>query len=402
MASLRRITLPLKGTERLRRAVFKPRPPRLGRAERKMEEALNQLRSGVPLNWLQMEDDPELVTLARLYSVARHARRQGLEALPPGLQEETLERLSKRLPAPKQQPTKQTPTSLAGFSENVPVLTQMEDDLPPLVTTAPQMAVALFVTTLVVTLLAVAYNTFFPAPKSPYTWIEVRQNGSIVAAPNLPRGYKAPICPASVVTNTLPYVLREYTGAFDGLKAQEKVDFPIEYLPDLLTVGSTEYGLGLIEASVGACDEPGETAYSNVRLNYLVGMTTPGQRFQTTQLFVFQSRQQVVPVERANGIIFKAVTIGEHQGVFWEGEFYRDFSGIYWSGRGTISVLVLEKDDLVTTFVGQADRGITEDLLMALTRKMYGVPDPTATPTSDATGTPSSNGIRPSERRTSR
>lgn len=401
MASLRRITLPLKGTERLRRAVFKPRPPRLGRAERKMEEALNQLRSGVPLNWLQMEDDPELVTLARLYSVARHAPRPGLEALPPRLQENTLERLGKRLPAPKQQPIKQTPTSLAGFSENVTVLTQAEDDLPPLVTTVPQMAVALFVTTVVVTLLAVAYNTFFPAPKSPYTWIEVRHNGSVVAAPNLPRGYKAPVCPASVVTTTVPYVLREYTGAFDEHKAQENVDFPIEYVPALLTAGSTDYGLGLIEASVAACDEPGETAYSNVRLNYLVGITTPGQRYQTTQLFVFQSRLQMVPVERANGI-FKAVTIGEHQGVYWEGESYRDYSGIYWSGRGTISVLVLEKDDLVTTFVGQADRGITEQMLTALARKMYGVADPTATPPAEATRTPSNNSIRPSDRRTSR
>lgn len=402
MASLRRISLPLKGTERLRRAIFRPRPPRLGKAERKMEEALNQLRSGVPLNWLQMEDDPELVTLARLYSVARHARRPGLEALPTHLQEDTLERLSKRLPAPKQQPLKQAPTSLAGFSENVPVLTQMEDDLPPLVTTAPQMAAALFVTTLVVVLLALGYNTFFPAEKSPYTWIEVRENGKVAAAPNLPRGYKAPACPASVVTNTVPYLLREYTGAFDEHKAQEKVDFPIEYAPALLTAGSTEHGIGLIEASVGACDESGETAYSNVRLNYLVGMTTPGQRYRTTQLFVFQSRQQAVPVERANGIMFKPVTIGDHKGVFWEGEAYRDYSGVYWAGRGTISVLVLEKGDLVTTFVGQADRGITEEMLMTLARKMYGVAAPTATPGAAATGTPASNGTRPANRRTSR
>ncbi|HEX8599927.1 MAG TPA: hypothetical protein VF952_15615 [Chloroflexia bacterium] len=401
MASLRRISLPLKGTERLRRAVFKPRPPRLGKAERKMEEALNQLRSGVPLNWLQMEDDPELVTLARLYSVARHAPRPGLEALPPRLQEDTLDRLSKRLPAPKPQPLKQAPTSLAGFSENVTVLTQAEEDLPPLVTTAPQMAVALFVTTLVVTLLAVAYNTFFPAPKSPYTWIEVRENGRVVATSNLPIGYKAPVCPASVVTNTVPYVIRNYIGAFDEHKAQEKVDFPIEYLPTLMTVGSTDYGLGLIEAAIGACDEFGETAYSNVRLNYLVTMSTPGQRFRSTQLYVFQSRQQVVPVEKTNGI-FKDVTLGVHKGVFWEGEFYRDYSGVYWSGRGTISVLALEKGDLVTTFVGQADRGITEEMLLALARKMYGVAAPTATPEAAVTGTPSSNGTRPANRRTSR
>ncbi|HEX8228204.1 MAG TPA: hypothetical protein VF826_02700 [Chloroflexia bacterium] len=401
MASLRRISLPLKGTERLRRAIFKPRPPRLGKAEHKMEEALNQLRSGVPLNWLQMEDDPELVTLARLYSVARHAPRPGLEALPPHLQEDTLERLSKRLPAPKQQPQKQAPTSLAGFSENVPVLTQMEDDLPPLVTTAPQMAVALFVTTLVVILLAVSYNTFFPAEKSPYTWIEVRENGKVAAAPNLPRGYKAPVCPASVVTNTVPYVFRNYIGALDEHKAQQNVDFPIEYLPTLLTVGGTDYTFGLIEASVGPCDQFGDTAHSNVRLNYQITNPVPGGRLQTTQLYVFHSLRQVMSIERANGT-FKAVTIGDHKGVFWEGEAYRDYSGVYWAGRGTISVLVLEKGDLVTTFVGQADRGITEDMLMTLARKMYGVAAPTATPGAVATGTPATNGTRPVNRRTSR
>lgn len=381
MDSLRRVGLPLRGTERLRRAVFKPRPPRLGKAERKLEEALNQLRSGVPLNWLQMEDDPELVTLARLHSVASTAYRPGLDSLPPHMQEDLLERLSKRLPAPKQQPVKQVPKSLAGFSENVPVLTQVEDDLPQLATTAPQMIVALFVTTLVVTLLALAYNTFFPAPKSPYTWIEVRRNGSVVSAPNLPVGYKSPICPASVITDTAPYMLRRYTDFPDYNDAQLNVDFPIPPLPRALTVGGTEYGLGMVGVAVAPCNELGSVPYSSARVSYLVRSTPSVGSFLLGQLSVFYARQQVVPVDNTAGT-FKQVTTGELKGVFWESESYRDYSDTLWLGQGPISVMVLENGDLVTTLIGPKEKGITEEMLTALAQTIYGTNSPPATPES--------------------
>lgn len=395
MVSLRRVSLPLKGTERLRRAVFKPRPPRLGKGERKLEEALEQLRSGVPLNWLQMEDDPELVTLSRLYGIARQAYAPGLDELPLGLQTGTLERLSKRLPAPKQQ-TKQAPKSLAGFSENVPVLTQAEEDLPELVTTAPQMVASVLVTVLVVTLLAVAYNTFFPAARSPYTWIEMRQNGSVVSAPNLPRGYKAPNCPATVITDTMPFVVRPYTDFTDPHKAQENVDFPLQYLPSSLTVGNTFYGLGMVGTAISPCGELGSVPYSSARLTYLVRSTPSQGSFQLGQVTVFYSRQQVVPVD--SGIsTFKQVTIGGRRGVYWESESYRDYSGTLWLAQGTISVLVVENGDIVATFVGQKDKGITEEMLTTLAQTMFGTTSPTGTPEAGqsspttASGTPSSN-----------
>ncbi len=389
MVSLRRVSLPLKGTDRLRRAVFKPRPPRMGRAERKLEEALNQLRNGVPLNWLQLEDDPELVTLARLYGVARQAYRPGTDSLPPHLQEDVLERMGKRLPPPKQQPVKQAPRSLAGFSENVPVLTQVEDDLPPLATTAPQMIASTFVTALVVTLLAVAYNTFFPAPRSPYTWIEVRQNGSLVSAPNLPRGYKTPNCPAWTTGDTAPYVTRRYLDIPPD-KAQENVDFPLRYLPDSVMVGDTYYGVGLMATAVAPCDELGSVPYSSARLSYLVRSNSSPGSFQLGQLSVFYARQQVAPVDSAGGT-FKQVTIGDYKGVFWEGESYKDYSGTLWLGQGPISMLVLENGDLVTTFVGPKEKGITEEMLAALVRKMYGINSTADAPQAGPTSTPQSN-----------
>jgi hypothetical protein len=395
MVSLRRVTLPLKGTERLRRALFKPRPPRLSKGERKLEEALEQLRSGVPLNWMQMEDDPELVTLSRLYSIARQAYPPGLDSLPHGLQADTLDRLSKRLPAPKPQP-KQAPKSLAGFSESVPVLTQAEDDLPQLVTTAPQMIVSVFVTALVVTLLAVAYNAFFPAARSPYTWIEVRQNSSVASAPNLPRGYKSPICPTWVMTDTEPYVLRKYTDFNDPQKAQEYLDFPLRYLPRSLTVGNTFYGFGMIGTAIAPCEELGILPYSSARVSYLVRSTPSQGSFQLGQLTVFSARQQVVSVDSGIGT-FKQVAIGPHKGVYWEGESYRDYSGTLWLAQGTISVLVLEHGDIVTTFVGQKDKGITEEMLTTLAQTMFNTNSPTGTPQAGqpspttASGTPSSN-----------
>ena len=43
---------------------------RLRPRERALANALDQLRQGVPLNWAQMEDDPELAVLVSLQSAA--------------------------------------------------------------------------------------------------------------------------------------------------------------------------------------------------------------------------------------------------------------------------------------------------------------------------------------------
>lgn len=101
-------------------------------SDRALAEAMDQLRAGVPLNWSQVEDDPELATLSALQAAAWECRTQAGSHAPPELRAELFERLSARLPEPQPEPVKQPPKALAGFSEKVPVLTQAEEDVPPL------------------------------------------------------------------------------------------------------------------------------------------------------------------------------------------------------------------------------------------------------------------------------
>src|SRR5688572_23230986 len=95
-----------------------------------MAEALEQLRSGVPLNWGQIEDDPELATLARLQEAGEQARMMPLREPDAEFKAALVQRLAKRLPEPTTSTAPPaTPQTLAGFSERVQVLTQVEDDV---------------------------------------------------------------------------------------------------------------------------------------------------------------------------------------------------------------------------------------------------------------------------------
>src|SRR5436189_633176 len=104
---------------------------RLGAADRRLADALDQLRAGVPLNWTQMEDDPELVTRTALQGVAQSYRQR--THLPPlDLRSELIEGLSKQMPAPRAAPARPQPRSLAGYSPSLDVLTQPEEEVPDL------------------------------------------------------------------------------------------------------------------------------------------------------------------------------------------------------------------------------------------------------------------------------
>ncbi len=380
MDSLRRIYSLGKGNLRPIRSIFKQRPTRMSKAEARLEAALNQLRDGVPLNWTQLEDDPEMVTLARLHAVAQEARSQGLEALPPNLQRNATERMSTRLPRPKQQIVKVAPKSLAGFSENVPVLTQVEENIN-LQSRVPQWIGATLAAGLLVTFVFWwTGSNFFSPPKSDLTWIEVQQGGKPIYAANPPHDYKAPRCPAWTTMSTSPYIIRNYVPSPDKNKAQGDVDFPIEYLPESVIVGNTAYTLTYLDTAIAACEGPGAVRYSNVMLAYIAKWNTGSGQVKLGTMSVFEGRRQVMTVDAAQGK-WKSVTIGDHKGVLWQGAPYKDTSGFDWFGD-TI-VLAIEHDDITTTVVGQASNGITEEMLAGIIKQMTKAP--TAQPASQYT-----------------
>src|SRR5690349_17568223 len=67
---------------------------RLRGPNKRLADALDQLLAGVPLNWGQVEDDPELLTLARLQVAAQEARLQDVTATTADERSTLLERLS--------------------------------------------------------------------------------------------------------------------------------------------------------------------------------------------------------------------------------------------------------------------------------------------------------------------
>src|SRR5215213_11928583 len=135
MDALKRIVQPVareKGEKQVRRVQPNrnaPKAPRLGAGDRALSDALVQLLDGVPLNWGQVEDDPELLTLARLQGAAQAARLQYAPGPSAAARAAWIEQKARELPVPKKKAEKVVPKSMAGFSERVQVLTQVEEDV---------------------------------------------------------------------------------------------------------------------------------------------------------------------------------------------------------------------------------------------------------------------------------
>ncbi len=133
MDSLRRIRPRVaaagRGPRRVSTGDLDERVLRLRGADRRLSNALDQLRSGVPLNWGQVEDDPEMATLGRLQQAGQECRLLPLSEPSAEMKESLIKELSAKLPEPVVRPQKAAPKTLAGFSENVQVPTQVEEDI---------------------------------------------------------------------------------------------------------------------------------------------------------------------------------------------------------------------------------------------------------------------------------
>ena len=396
MSMLRRLRLPVLPS-RYRPSFQKiDRRARLRGANRRLADALQQLSLGVPLNWGQVEDDPELETLADIDAAAQACRRRVVGSVPPEVRSRLIERLAKDLPAPKPKQVKAEPKSLAGFSENVMVLTQVDEDVPSLISNAPQWIAATFAAGLAVTgLLWLVANFFFPVYIPQYEWIEVRQGGRIVAQQKPRASSNLVSCVGFALSK--PDQPRTFVRLPDDRnRLRSSVGFPIEFLPRTLAISTTipitptaqaptpsavaggpitrpltetrtiTYSFTLTDMSVAPCtgsnpdpDDPGAV----VKLAYIAQANTGRRSGISTPITFFQAREQPVFLDATNGT-WREVDVSGGHGVYWRGGPYRDVEGNAWIGD--VSVLIVERNGIISTLVGQASQQVTEAMLLGL------------------------------------
>jgi hypothetical protein len=347
----------------------KSRTRRLGRPERALAEALDQLGRGVPLNWTQIVDDPELIVLASLQKAALECREKPYST-PPELRHDLFEELSVRLPEPRPEPVKAQPKSLAGYSESVYVPTQAEEDVPALTPTLlPRVAMggaAVVALALLFWIVGPLVAGLLPTPS--YTWISARKNGQSVYRQTLPAGWAAPSCTGGFEASD-PSAKRHFITFPDKSQLQLYVGFPVQYLPTIVPLSAT-YTLGVTDQAVSPCaldtPDPGDLG-EVVKLNYVARTQTDPGSSSTAPITVFEAKQLPATIDAGSGQV-KEVKIGDMHGIYWRGAPYQDLEGTHWIGD--VSVMMLEKGDIVLTIVGEVRQGATEEMLTGLVKQM--------------------------------
>jgi hypothetical protein len=393
MDALRRIMQPSgKANGRVvQRAASQPerqRPVRRRGANKRLADALEQLLGGVPLNWGQVEDDPELLTLARLQVAAQQCR---LQPVPEPIANQrnalherllpTLDRI-KRVPAPKVE--KAAPKSLAGFSEKVQVLTQTEDDVR--INTNIVALLARVVAIAVVGGLAIwGIVALVAANSAPtFSWIELKNGDNLVNRIDRSGIWQSYPCK---VRREAELVYTEYYQEFTSKRdAGDALDFVIPNLPVQITDPPT-YTLALNLMSIAPC-EPGKIVDADpgaiLKLDYTVQHTiadtvaqaeTPveaaGVGMVAGPLDVYVAEVQPTPLDVSIGSWHEVRVSpkngnGPFHGVFWHGSPYYDRAGVRWAGE--VNVLMVERGDMLYTLIGSPTDGITEDFLLSVVR----------------------------------
>ncbi len=378
---------------RLSRYLPKAAPPRRGMgeagppaflrgADRRLAAALDQLRAGVPLNWRQMEDDPELAILSRLQDVAHEGRNSAPEEAPAVLKATIIEELAPRLPEPKPQPVVVQPKPLAGFSESVPVLTQVEDEIPPLTVNVRLIAAVVGGVVLLLLGLWAASNLSHTSSPPTFGWIEVRQGGQIISRQQRSASLQAIQCRVPGSRSASGQVRFWRTQSLQA--AQADAGFSIASLPVSMTVPSS-YTLVLANASLDPCDgnnfqpsDPGAMAKLQYQVSHWLipptsAATSTGpfdniRRIATevTPLTLFEMSRQTASIDVTRGT-WKEMQAGAIHGVYWRGGPYRDIEGIEWIGD--VEVLMIERGDMVMTLVTQANQGVTEESLLEMVKR---------------------------------
>jgi hypothetical protein len=361
---------------------------RLRGPNKRLADALDQLLAGVPLNWGQVEDDPELLTLARLQVAGQECRLQHVTATTADERATLLQRLSptldkiKRVPAP--QAEKVVPKTLAGFSEKVQVLTQPEEDVP--VNTNILALIVRVVAIAAVAGLAIwgVFSLLAATAAPTFSWIELKNGDTVVNRIDRSGVWQSYPCK---VRREAELVFTEYYQGFTSKRdAGDALDFIIPTLPSLVTNPPT-YTLSLNLMSIAPCEvgkivdaDPGAILKLDYGVQHTIVATnaqpsTPGSgagvgmvagpmavyvaKVQPTPLDVSVGTWHEVRVSPANGR-------GTFHGVFWHGTPYYDRAGVRWAGD--VDVLMVERGDMLYTLIGAPTDGITEEFLLSVVR----------------------------------
>jgi hypothetical protein len=351
------------------------RAPRLRGRDRRMAEALAQLQAGVPLNWGQIEDDPELATLARLQEAGEQARIMPLREPDAEFKAALVQRLASRLPTPKDVPAKSaTPQTMAGFSERVQVLTQVEENVS-LTTDWRKVILRGTVVVAAVALLYWGISSFVRAATTPtFSWIEIRRSGETFNRLERTSDWTLLPCREERVRNRTRPLNFEFVRSLG--EARDYTGFSIPTLPETITVPTT-YTLQLAVSAVDPCDgndltEGDEGAlvklqYATTSRQFEQGGPRGGRTF-VSQVSMFAGYLQPTDVDVSTGD-WHEVRVGDDvHGVYWRGTPYRDRSGAQWLGE--VNVLTVERDNMVVTLVGSPTDGANEEMLLELVRNM--------------------------------
>jgi hypothetical protein len=381
---------------------------------RRMSQALDQLRAGVPLNWGQVEDDPELATLARLQEAGAECRAMTVPEPSADFRAHLFDTLSARLPREKALPQAPTaPRTLAGFSERVQVLTQADDNVQ-LGANVPVLIARGALIILVLVGVFWGLNVVLSAATTPtFSWIELKRGDDTLNRINRPADWSD--LPCRVARRDNPNRPGSFVPIRSMIDAQDKAGFHIPVLSSHVTVPTTSsvrldyISIDPCEGDVPAASDEGAMFKQQYTLERRTGgrnatstvVGTPrGVRVQTIPIIGYVAYKQPSPLNISSGD-WREVRVGDLHGVYWRGGPYRDRAGAQW--EGDISVLIIERDDTVMTLIGDNADGVTGDLLIDAAAKAFWRGDeptevipvePTSTTSSKVlpAGTP---GIRP-------
>jgi hypothetical protein len=343
------------------------RSARLRPADRALADALDQLEAGVPLNWSQVEDDPELTVLSALQPAANECR-IGYAPVPPDLRSKLLADLVPQLPQPKAEPVKKQAAAPAGFTGKVYVPAQVAENVPRLTSTALPWVGAAIAAVLVLLFVVQNFgNAGGPKGRMGFTWIEVRQDSRTISISQRPAGWQPTQCVA--VEGAAPSTDRTFLTLTDRDQIQATAGPFLEFLPRRLTK-PISYTLTLFDGGVSPCvdtlpdpSDPGAI----VRLSYISSFQKARTSALVSPLAVFQSRGQPTVIDVSRGE-WEEVEVGDSHGIYWRGGPYHDMAGTDWIGD--VSVLVVERPEVVMTFIGQYSQGVTKEMLLGVVTRM--------------------------------